>query len=364
MEKSARIQWIDLAKVIAILVVVLNHSTLVIPGVNFWGGMFFVPAFFLVSGYTYSQKEISYKGFAEQKAKRLLLPYFAANLLLFSFFFLKNLMAGGINPYRELLDFMGIFYGRNQLYKNFSVVFDVNQDNIYLMTSLNAPTWFLPALFLVLISVEAMLRIAGKNRKRCYLLTAVLAFLMLIYHYVFPYILPWCLDILPFLMGYFELGYELRQEHFFERMEKAKPSIKYSIWIGILAVTILCGSYNRSANISISYFGKSVMLGILLGMTSSVLLLQLCKKADEYMPKMTNHLAKLGRYTLTILCYHFFILQMFLSLMNVVTHGALDRGGFLSGCIKLAGIIFCILACVLLDLLFNKIVSAVHKKNK
>lgn len=42
---SRRENWIDAAKGIAILIVVLNHSGLVISGVNFWGGMFYVPAF-------------------------------------------------------------------------------------------------------------------------------------------------------------------------------------------------------------------------------------------------------------------------------------------------------------------------------
>ena len=73
---SRRENWIDAAKGIAILIVVLNHSGLVISGVNFWGGMFYVPAFFLLAGYTYAPKEESYKSFVKRKAKRLLVPYF------------------------------------------------------------------------------------------------------------------------------------------------------------------------------------------------------------------------------------------------------------------------------------------------
>ena len=104
-----RENWIDAAKVIAISIVLLNHNGIVIPGVNFWGGMFFVPAFFLLAGYTYSPKEESYGSFVKRKAKRLLIPYFVANFLIFACSIVKDLLLGNFALNKTLLSLLGIF---------------------------------------------------------------------------------------------------------------------------------------------------------------------------------------------------------------------------------------------------------------
>ena len=94
MANKRREDWIDCLKCIAILIVMMNHLGLTIPGFSFWGGMFFVPIFFLLSGYTYHTKEETFGRFLKRKAKRLLLPYITANAILFVFFFVKESLLG------------------------------------------------------------------------------------------------------------------------------------------------------------------------------------------------------------------------------------------------------------------------------
>ena len=97
MANKRREDWIDCLKCIAILIVMMNHLGLTIPGFSFWGGMFFVPIFFLLSGYTYHTKEETFGRFLKRKAKRLLLPYITANAILFVFFFVKESLLGSIS---------------------------------------------------------------------------------------------------------------------------------------------------------------------------------------------------------------------------------------------------------------------------
>ena len=50
--------YVDFAKCIAILFVLMNHIGLTIPYVSNFGGMFYVPIFFVLAGYTYHTKEV------------------------------------------------------------------------------------------------------------------------------------------------------------------------------------------------------------------------------------------------------------------------------------------------------------------
>ena len=90
MEKK-RIAWLDAVKAVGILVVLLVHTGRSFGPVSFYGGMFYMPIFFITAGMTFSYKpEESFGAFVKKKAKRLLLPYFGYNLFLFVFFFLRG----------------------------------------------------------------------------------------------------------------------------------------------------------------------------------------------------------------------------------------------------------------------------------
>lgn len=352
-----RKNWIDAAKGIAILIVALNHSGLVIPGVNFWGGMFYVPAFFLLAGYTYVHREESYGSFVKRKAKRLLVPYFGANLLLFLFFFAKDLLFGSFRLSRTMVSVLGIFYGRTQLIKTGEglVIFEAPIPNRSLMLNLNAPTWFLPALFLVLISAEGLYRLLKGNKKKVNLFVAVLSFTMLLYHYLSPFLLPWCVDILPFLLGFFLIGHEFREGCYFEKLENMHWHSKVPVLAGI--ILIACGSslFNGSSNLSVSYFGKSVAICMISAISTSYLLFLALRWTEKRFLKVTVFVGRLGRHTLTILCYHYFVMQMFLAAAGAVMAQRGENSGMLWALIQLCSILLSIGACVVLDIIYQKI---------
>ncbi|MBD5105632.1 MAG: acyltransferase family protein [Lachnospiraceae bacterium] len=83
---ASRKAYIDVAKFLGIFLVLMNHIELIVPFVNFYGGMFYVPVFFVAAGMTFYNKEEGIFVFAGKKAKRLLIPYLICNGFLYAFF--------------------------------------------------------------------------------------------------------------------------------------------------------------------------------------------------------------------------------------------------------------------------------------
>ena len=92
-----RENWLDIAKFFGITMVVLNHMDLNIPVITFFGGMFYMPLFFVAAGYTYKNKGEDFKTFALGKAKRLLIPYILCNVFLVAFFTVLNFLKASVH---------------------------------------------------------------------------------------------------------------------------------------------------------------------------------------------------------------------------------------------------------------------------
>lgn len=343
-----REKWIDVAKVIAILIVVLNHSGIVIPGVNFWGGMFFVSAFFLLAGYTYSPKDETYGSFVKRKAKRLLIPYFVANFLLLAFAVLRNWLMGTFSVKDTLWSVVGIFYGRNHLF----VDRDWNH-NIHFMNLLNSPTWFLIALFLTLICAEAVYRATqGKNKTIIIVVLALLIPATWCYYFV-PVLLPWSLDTLPCFLLLFFVGYMLKSVQWFE-VQAEKPMGKRLGTIFLLIIILLVsGLINGSFNLSVRVYGRSILLCMIAATTSSILLMYATRFMEKKLPKITDMLSRMGKYTLTILCYHYFIGQMIVAVTMLVIPQIYDRVVFRYVIAGVAPVVS-VVACILADIVVKK----------
>ena len=107
--EKKRVLWLDMAKAAGILVVLLVHTGKSFGPVSFFGGMFYMPVFFVLAGMTFRWKpEERFLDFAKKKAKRLLVPYFGYNLFLFLFFFVKNDLLTGQVGKGSLFPLLGI----------------------------------------------------------------------------------------------------------------------------------------------------------------------------------------------------------------------------------------------------------------
>ena len=378
-ENVLRKNWIDAAKAVAMFIVVLNHSELRIPGVNFWGGMFFVPAFFLLSGYTYHPDNGTYIDYVKKKAKRLLIPYLTANLFLFLFFFIKMILTHNLSSDFVVRSLLGILYGRNQIF----VSSDYHSN---LMINLNAPTWFLPALFVALIMLEGFYRLCKGNEKKVVLIVVVYALFATGYHYFVPVLLPWCLDIMPFFLLMMLAGNLLKKIDFFheddeklilkissqdelsqgratEHMSKISPEIRRVVIVLLFIICIVSGLFNGSYNLSLSDTGKSVTLMCTAAISSSILLMVIMNLLDKKAEKTCSILAKLGKHTLTVLCYHYFILVMVMVVLgfldNYLMNWIMQYPDWVLQMLfaveKLVAIVVSIAACVMIDGIKRKI---------
>lgn len=304
MSGKQREKWIDLAKCIAIFIVMLNHSRLDVPGVKFWGGMFFVPVFFVLSGFTYRTREESFGSFLGRKAKRLLLPYITANGILFTFFAFKDVVLADGNLSDLWWKFFGIFYARNQLFswETQTLFFPKMETNLYFLECLNSPTWFLPALFLTMVLFELLLRLTKRDGRKMLLGAVILLCLTNLYHYLFPLLLPWSLDAVAYFLIMFMWGYFMGRKSFLSYFDRRK-------WVLLLLFGgfLLCALMNGSANYSIGDYGKSTMMALYNALVSSTLVMYLCRRAEAWIPRF---LTVVGEHTMFLLCYHLFVFSV------------------------------------------------------
>lgn len=332
---ASRKAYIDVAKFLGIFLVLMNHIELIVPFVNFYGGMFYVPVFFVAAGMTFYNKEEGLFVFAGKKAKRLLVPYLICNGFLYAFFGGKSFM-GQQGTGKELLTaFAGIFYSRNSLY------IPGYEPNVYFMTILNSPTWFLTAIFLTYVLLKYSFLITKGRKKELVLFSVCMLFSGTVLHYFCPILLPWSLECIPLFYCYMIAGYLIREERLFERKK-----LLYSCLLAGIPLFVLSCHINGSANISVGMFGQSVMLGLFNGLFSSLLILWLCKAGETCMPKfLTEFFSQVGSYTLSILCYHMFMFALLQAGVSIVFPSVLEQKGMVEKAVRL-GIILLTIAII------------------
>ena len=166
MEKQ-RILWMDIAKAFGILVVLIVHSGISLGPVTFFGGMFYMPVFFVLAGMTFTwRKEETFGAFVKKKARRLLVPYLGYNLFLFLFFFVKDSMLTGNVASESFFPLLGILYSRNSLFGRGAA------ENVYFMQILNAPTWFLTGLFVSLVVFWILMQAVGGELRKLFIMNS------------------------------------------------------------------------------------------------------------------------------------------------------------------------------------------------
>ena len=290
--------WLDIAKFFGILLVVLNHMEIQIPLVTFFGGMFYMPVFFVAAGYTYRDKGESLKAYVLATAKRLLLPYAICYVILFAFFTLRS----GVISKPALL---GIFYSRNML-----MVADSTW-NMALMPNLNAPTWFLTCFFLCLCVYFLIDRkVKDTKKRRVAILIAMAAGILA--RYVSPVLLPWSIDNALYFLGLVELGRFLKEE--------GLSWLRKNEWIyaNFLMVFLTLSYINGSVNVSISQYGKSMILYFFAGALGSLLCMKAAELTEKYLKVLAKPLGFIGRHTMPILCWHLFVIEIVKTIWNML----------------------------------------------
>lgn len=284
-ETRQRLLYVDMAKTIALVLVVYSH----IPGAlcQQYLGSFFIFAFFFLSGFTGGTR-VSWKEHVLKRARRLLMPYvlFSACLVVLS----GNL---------TLLDLEGVAYSRFCLYP-----LDV-RPNIIFLRSCNSPLWFLTAMFVSDIVYYALIkRIRNKKGLAISLILLVLSVCAMDQ---LPVLLPWSIDTMPFFVIAMLVGHEIRQH------EHVLSQGKLSVLILIIFFVAAC-YLNGNINLSCRSYGHYIRYALVSGITGTLLLLIGCKALEGY--GCFRILGDAGRHTLTIFSIQMAVIHVCMKVMS------------------------------------------------
>lgn len=140
LEGAKREAWLDCFKSIGIILIVWGHAMLPI----YISGYFFVPIFFFASGYVYKTRDL--KSLVIKLVKSLYIPFVIGNVIAIIL--------------HQVLYIFGVYntsYSLSSLIKSLFkiMLFDC-------VDTLAAPTWFIPALFLMQIAFTLLLYFVKK----------------------------------------------------------------------------------------------------------------------------------------------------------------------------------------------------------
>lgn len=193
---ESRIEWIDIAKGIGILFVMLGHCYLDTK-YTFWFISFHMALFFFLSGYTFRIKE-DYNSFVKKKIKALLVPYL--------FFAIITMLCNGL---------LAITHGNG--YDVLSVA------KLYFVQKRYTLLWFLTCLFLAEQCMFALERLYLKlESKKVYWLIACSVEFILFYFYRIQIgiELPWNADLVLIGLTFMNLGKYIREMDFMNKLQK------------------------------------------------------------------------------------------------------------------------------------------------
>ncbi len=289
--KKGRIAWIDIAKAIAIFFIVLGHQ---LPAGSLCGYLysFHVPLFFFLSGSTFNADKDP-KIFFGEKAKRILVPYFAFSLISIAVYSVTNL----------LFNKSGLSFGQCLL----GMLIGTRSTGLM---QWNNPLWFLPCLFALLIAAYVIKRFVflGKDKIKytVILLALSVGAVIILYHFRFYPSAPFGIIQAVNASPYFIIGRLTMQLLY----NDGKVKISVPIWAKALAsLTLILGgaflsTLNTKTDFAMNDFGK---LWVYIP-AALVSIFGWCLLAGVL---RSDGLAYIGRHTMPILLMHKFPIQLY-----------------------------------------------------
>lgn len=274
---SDRVEWIDAAKGIGIILVVLGHIWLIGPGQKIINS-FHMPLFFFLSGYVFHfERYRDFKQFLGSKGTRILAPYFWFSLITYFYWLLVErwVSRNAISPFTTFVN-----------------IFRCQGADRYLPH--NPALWFLPCLFVV----EVLFYCLAKNRNRRNILGLLLVISVMSYIItsLCPRNLPWGMNVALTGIVFYGMGFVLRRG---------------DVWL------------NSSQRVLPLIFGSTAALGLFLALENTFVIMAACIFGDYFyfysaaflnitgiiaisvLLRKTRWLVYLGRNSLTIFALHF-----------------------------------------------------------
>ena len=281
-----RINWIDMAKGLAIVCVVLGHSGY--STIELFVNSFHMPLFFIIAGYTFNSKKDA-SSFITQKSIRLLLPYFFTLFVDVS----HDLIVSYIFNHDKKSLFSIISYRSKQYALGLGTA---NARTSWTNIEPVGVLWFIPCLFLACIIFYCLLNLVHNNMTL--LFTFCVSLSLIGYCISRYYFLPWSFDISLFSMIFMFAGYYLKHSSFLEnRISSMQCLLFVIIWlIGLNSYPITMNERN--------YY--TFFIPIITAISATTIVFILLHKLDS-IPIVRIPLAYLGQYSLIIMIFHTYI---------------------------------------------------------
>lgn len=312
-EKNKRIEWIDIFKGLAIILVVIGHSTGQFNGYIY---QFHVAAFFFISGWVAKFDNTNLFKDLYKKIMTLLLPLITA---IFLFGIITEIM-NYCGIYQYFWD-DGTFLGISKLMKNFF-------SNGSLINLLGA-TWFLIVLFLSSLLSHLLYYITLKN-KYFFCMVSIMIYILGYYRLSAAHTLPFGADIVPIAQCYYSIGYILKSALPDISLKKRHNGIAKSLLL--LSITTLI-MYLMKKNLSalclmnlsdrqmtsLGWNTLAVINGILWLYSLSQFF---CLISWDI---IKNGLIKIGKNTMGIMLFHFLLFRLCALLLFLLGIAKIDE---------------------------------------
>ena len=238
---NKRIEWIDIAKGIGIILVVLGHISFTNEQLNVWMYSFHMPLFFMISGYLCKKKKTLFKDIVH-KAYTILIPYLTICIILLI------LKAIYIYVLREkILDI--------SIIKNYFIGVLVQNG---LSEKFSTPLWFFGCIFLCNVLLLIFIYITNNKKNRIILLSFLCMIIgIIITKYVYESYIYWKFDIALLMMPFLAIGYYIKENDIITKFSKLTKQDKFYILIFLLIIGLLGTFFNYfMTGIRVDYFHR------------------------------------------------------------------------------------------------------------
>ena len=215
--QNKRIEWIDISKGVAILLVMLGHTHCA-PFIGTWIYSFHIPLFFFLSGLTFSPFKYSAREYIINKVYRLLIPAISFSVIIFAY---------------------NVIVGKADLTLR-RIIICIASEVLQLRGGVRmSGPWFLISLFVVEIALYFLFN--KLNEKTVGIICVICALIGTIYMTFMSVYLPWSIDASLISIAYVYLGYRLKSwlKNISDKSELA--IFKYcGIAVLLLVVNLIC----------------------------------------------------------------------------------------------------------------------------
>lgn len=267
MQERKRIEWIDVAKGIAMICVILVHveehfmppGTLVSTKIPIY--TFHMPLFFFVSGYLFTMKD-SFGEFLKNKCRRILIPYVCLGIL-------QALFQGfwqGRNPFGEPWFQSGVFWG-----------------NLWglLIQKRMWTFWFIACLFWLNLLFYVIVRYVKKEKVRALVVILITA-AGICYYRLGGNSLLWNVDVCLTALLFFYVGFWCKNTDFIN-LHILSVKHKWGVFAGFVLLDVVAAfvNYNLSGQF-LEFFNRMygiaplTYLGAFAGVFAVIILADAC----------------------------------------------------------------------------------------